>query len=283
MSNILSAIQAIVSNSSIDSDTTSMSRVQNRANQMGELLEDYVKNAFADCIGKSTDEQNKARSNTFSYLGNSNNPPDAMLQGGDAIEIKKLESIGTSQLQLNSSFPKNKLHSNNSKICAACRDCEEWDEKDMIYAVGHVDKQHRLHNLLFVYGDLYCDAPEIYENVEKKIKEGIQSIEGVEFAETDELGRVNRIDHLGISDLRVRGMWLIKSPFLQFKDLIDKIPESSFKLIALIPEEKYSQFNNVKEFEDFCKENSVSISDEFIPNPQNPAKLIKSKIITSHK
>ena len=279
MPSVLTAIKAIVENIQNLAIVENAGVVQNRANNMGDALEDCVKNAFADCLGE-TDSRiiNQKRNDTFSYLGNSRNPPDAMLRAGDAIEIKKLSSLGASQLQLNSSFPKNKLFSDNPKLCKKCRDCEEWTEKDMLYVVGQVSGTE-LHNLFFIYGDLYCDAREVYENVEKVIKDGLESLGGVEFAETDELGRVNKVDHLEISDLRVRGMWLIKSPFLQFAYLTKNIKDYTFKLVALIPENKYNSFDNIEEFEDFCNNNRVKITDEKIPDPQNPANLIDAKLI----
>ena len=279
MSNILTAIKAIVENSNLEIIEDSEGAIQNRANQMGAALEDYVKNAFADCLGKDSQTVKKARNATFSYLGNSTNPPDAMLIGSDAIEIKKITTLGTSQLQLNSSYPKNKLHSDNPKICKTCRECEDWQEKDMIYVVGQVNGQE-LQNIFFVYGDLYCDSHEVYEKVENEIKDGIKSLDEVELAETNELGRVNKVDHLGISDLRIRGMWLIKSPFQQFESLTEDRLDYTFKLVALISSEKYNTFPDVEEFEQFCDENGVDIVDEEIEDPQNPANLIKSKLIT---
>lgn len=279
MGNILSAIQVIVEHSSFEVIEDSQVGVNNRANQMGAALEDYVKNAFANCFGKDRNTTIQLRSCTFSYLGNSNNPPDAILRGGDAIEIKKIESLGTSQLQLNSSYPKNKLRSDNPKICSKCRDCESWEEKDMLYVVGQVIGQE-LHNLFFLYGDLYCDSHEVYEGIEDVIKGGLKSLEGVELAETQELGRINKVDHLGISDLRIRGMWLIKTPFQHFEYLTEEIQNYTFKLIALIPADKYYTFDNVIDFEDFCKGNGVAISDKEIEDPQNPANLIKAKLIT---
>lgn len=279
MPNVLTAIKAIVENARNAFVVANQDEIQNRANQMGDALEDFVKNAFAGCLG-ATDKRtiNQNRSTTFSYLGNSTNPPDAMLWNGDAIEIKKIATIGTSQLQLNSSYPKNKLFSNNSKICRACKDCEEWEEKDMLYVIGQVSGTE-LQNIFFIYGDLYCDTHEVYENVENVIKEGLESLEGVELAETNELGRVNKVDHLEISDLRVRGMWLIKTPFQQFCYLTDEITDYTFKLVALIPENKYNSFDNIAEFENFCNLNGVEITDEEIPDPQNPANLIDSKLI----
>lgn len=276
--NILTAIQSIVEKSSLGVVEDPLADIQNRVNQMGAVLEDYVKNAFAGCLGQDTRSIKQARSRTFSYLGNSKNPPDAMLINGDAIEIKKIKTLGISQLQLNSSYPKNKLRSDNPKICNACRTCEEWDQKDMLYVVGQV-KERELQNIFFVYGDLFCDSYEIYENVENVIKDGLELLDEVELAETDELGRINKVNHLGISDLRVRGMWLIKTPFQHFEYLTDGILNYTFKLVALIPEDKYYNFENIDDFEKFCKENGVSISDEEIEDPQNPANFINSKLI----
>ena len=281
MGNILSAIKSIVSASSLDVIEESNEIIHNRANQMGDAFEDYVKNAFANCLGQSVRDIKHARYQTFSYLGNSNNPPDAMLIGGDAIEIKKLESLGTSQLQFYSSYPKNKLCSDDPQISNQCRTCEEWAEKDMLYVVGQV-KNQKLQNLFFIYGDLYCDSHEVYESAENAIKGG-HSLEGVELSETNEFGRVNKVDHLGISDLRVRGiMWLIKSPFLQFDYLTKDINDYTFKLVALIPASKYYRFENVDEFEDFCKNHGVSILDKDIEDPQNPSNFISSKLIIFH-
>lgn len=281
MGNILSAIKSIVSASSLDVIEESNEIIHNRANQMGDAFEDYVKNAFANCLGQSVRDIKHARYQTFSYLGNSNNPPDAMLIGGDAIEIKKMESLGTSQLQFYSSYPKNKLYSDDPQISNQCRTCEEWAEKDMLYVVGQV-KNQKLQNLFFIYGDLYCDSHEVYESAENAIKGG-HSLEGVELSETNEFGRVNKVDHLGISDLRVRGiMWLIKSPFLQFDYLTKDINDYTFKLVALIPASKYYRFENVEEFEDFCKNHGVSILDKDIEDPQNPSNFISSKLIIFH-
>lgn len=276
--NILTAIKAIIEKSSLELTEQLQEGIQNRANQMGETLENYIKNAFADCLGQDIRSIQQARNRTFSYIGNNTNPPDAMLKNGDAIEIKKIKTLSTPQLQLNSSYPKNKLFSDNPKICNACRTCEVWDEKDMLYVVGQING-HELQNIFFIYGDLYCDSPEIYKNVENVIKNGLESLDQVELADTNELGRINKVDHLEISDLRIRGMWLIKTPFQHFKYLTNEIANYSFKLVALIPEDKYNKFENVKEFEDFCCKNGVYISDEEIADPQNPANFISSKLI----
>ena len=41
-------------------------------------------------------------------------------------------------------------------------------------------------------------------------------LQDVEFSETNELGRVNKVDPLGITYLRIRGMWGIENPIKVF-------------------------------------------------------------------
>jgi hypothetical protein len=58
---------------------------------MGEGLEKYIQNAFADTQAVADEKvRMEMLGSIFSYQGNKNNPPDLMLQNGDAIEIKKL-------------------------------------------------------------------------------------------------------------------------------------------------------------------------------------------------
>lgn len=279
MNNTLTAIISIVKN--IDSTYNLRNRrdTNNRMNQMGEALEDYIQDAFADCLGADIRVRHRERARVFSYLGNSKNPPDAMIKGGDAIEIKKIETLGKAQMQLNSSYPKNKLYIDCDKITSECKTCEQWLAKDMLYAVGYV-KNNDLKALFFIYGDLYCDERIVYERVENVIREGLDNLQDVDLADTDELGRVNNVDHLGISDLRIRGMWLIKTPFKHFQYLTQIDKQKNFSLIALIPEDKYNSFDNKNEFEEECKTYGISISDEEIQDPKNPANLLNAKLIT---
>ena len=278
MNNVLTAITSIVKNITATSNLSSGRSIDNRMNQMGEALEEFVKNAFADCLNKDERHIKDARNKVFSYLGNSNNPPDAMLKGGAAIEIKKLKTIGASQLQLNSSYPKNKLYVDNPKLCQSCRTCENWDVKDMLYVVGHIDNK-TLKSLYFVYGDVYCDEKSVYKKVEDKIKESIESIEEFQFTDTNELGRINGVDHLEITDLRIRGMWLLATPFKCFDYLIEHNQEYNFKLVAIVPTDKYMNFENREEFEAFSLLNGIDVVDEELPDPKNPAELIETKVI----
>ncbi|MBC6421820.1 MAG: NgoPII family restriction endonuclease [Hormoscilla sp. SP5CHS1] len=65
----------------------------------------------------------EAYSEVFDYQGNPNNPPDIILKKGDAVEIKKIESLRT-KIALNSSYPKSKLLPDNPTITKYCG--EDW-------------------------------------------------------------------------------------------------------------------------------------------------------------
>ncbi len=78
----------------------------NRINRVGDSLEEFIKNSFLNFQNDL-----ELESQTLSWLGNSNNPPDLILRGGDAIEVKKMNSY--SQVALNSSFPKNRVTSSD--------------------------------------------------------------------------------------------------------------------------------------------------------------------------
>ena len=275
--NIIDAIINIVKNPILELREYSISH--NRANSMGEALEEYIKDIFSGTLFEN--DKNKRLeiiSEVFSYLGNTNNPPDSILRGGDAIEVKKIENKSSS-LALNSSYPKAKLYSNSSMITDACRNCEEWEEKDIIYAIGTCEK-NKLTSLIFVYGEDYAAENKIYENVKNKIKLGIETINDLEFSETNEIGRVNRVDPLGITYFRIRGMWGIENPVKVFDYIYERDDSKQFNFMALINEDKYNSFSNRKELENLEKENkNLEIKNVKIKNPNNPAKLKKAKLI----
>ncbi|MDD6928349.1 MAG: NgoPII family restriction endonuclease [Porphyromonas sp.] len=278
MANIIDAICNITTLTSLE--LTSLENSKNRANSMGESLEMFVKDLFAGSYNtNSSSKRTKRLAKTFSYLGNQNNPPDAILLNGDAIEIKKIESFGSS-LALNSSYPKRQLHSSDPMLSTACRNCEDWTTKDLIYSVGVVRDNH-LRALAMVYGDLYCADAETYTKIKRHIKEGVEQIEGIEFAQTRELGRVNRVDPLGITYLRVRGMWGIENPFTLFQDLYEIKEEDCFDLLAVVEENKYLSFDNRYKLESLSKSlKGLSIKDAKVREPNNPALLKNVKLIT---
>ena len=257
----------------------------NRANNMGDALEFYIKDLFCN----SMDENNIARKNEiyseyFSYCGNKNNPPDIIIKQGDAIEVKKIENL-RSQIALNSSYPKDKLYSDSPMITESCRACEgvAWQEKDLVYVIG-VSEENKLKALWFVYGDCYAADKETYERTKNKISDGLGELNDIEFSDTKELGRINEVDPLGITYLRIRGMWVIENPIHVFDYIatIDSHAEFSFKAIML--KEKYLSFpeNDRKNLEDLVS-STFFISDVKIKSPNNTAKLLDAKLLSFKK
>ena len=279
MSNILKAF--INTMNSYQSNVSTLTTGNNRANNMGAGLEEFIKDIFAGTINE-TNEQNRLTtfSQTYSYSGNKNNPPDLILQNSDVIEIKKLESHNTA-IALNSSYPKAKLFSDSSMITKACRECEQWNEKDMLYVIGNVPKNtNSLKSLYFVYGDCFCADKEVYERIKDTISIGITTILNVEFTETNELGKVKKVDPLGITDLRIRGMWHIENPTKIFNYIYSYDETKSFQLICLMKKEKYESMPlaDRQTIENLTNPN-VSISDVRIKNPNNPIQLMDGKLL----
>lgn len=258
-------------------------RSSNRVNNMGDALEYYIKDLFCNSLSESDlEKKNEIYSKYFSYIGNQNNPPDIMIKQGDAIEVKKIESL-RSGIALNSSYPKDKLFSDSPMITSACRLAEVWREKDLIYVIG-VSTDGKLKALWFVYGNCYAANKETYERVRDKISKGINELQDVEFSETNELGRVNKVDPLGITYLRIRGMWGIENPIKVFNYAAPIDPNAEFSVNAIILEEKYLSFpKEDRENIENLISSSFSIKDIKIKSPNNPAKLLDAKLLSFKK
>jgi hypothetical protein len=280
MTNILEAICNIVEQKNFQ--IKSLYSGRNRANSMGDALENYIKDAFA---GTFNIEQETERMNIFnekfSWLGTQNNPPDIMIKDGDAIEVKKTQSA-TSSLALNSSYPKADLRNTSPMITKECKECENWIKKDLIYCVGHTSDIN-LNSLWMVYGNIYAAKHETYDRIKETISSGIKTIQNVIFSDTKELGRVNRVDPLGITNLRIRGMWQIENPRKVFSYLHSQT-NNSFELISIIPVEKYNSFpkESISKIENLITDN-FSIENTKVQDPNNPAKLIEVKLIKFYK
>jgi hypothetical protein len=277
MTNILEAIVNIVNNPVFA--IRDNNKGKNRANNVGEALEMFVKDAFANTIQVQDEQVKNTRYNqVFSWLGNQNHPPDIMIRQGDAIEVKKIESAN-SDLPLNSSYPKSNIQSNSNMITEECRTCENWKEKDLIYCVGHITDDS-IKSLWMIYGNIYAAKHETYQIIKKKITDGINEIPNVELADTNELGRVNRVDPLGITNLRIRGMWHIKNPRRVFNYLYSS-SANTFELVAIVSKSKYESFpkESISKIENL-QNPKLKIENVQVKDPNNPANLIKGKLIT---
>jgi len=180
--------------------------ISNRINNVGDSLEYYVKDAYAGLLNQNLSDSEKDRkySEVFSWSGNQSNPPDALVRGGEGIEMKKIESLN-SAIALNSSFPKDVLHSDDSRVARGAKEAEAWLERDIVYAIGTITNQE-LKRLWLIYGDCYAASRDTYDRLINDISNGIREIPDIEFHETNELAKVKKVDPLGITDMRIRGM-----------------------------------------------------------------------------
>lgn len=181
MASILEAIKVIVDNPI--PDIVSYYQGKNRINSVGDALESFIKDIFSESLNENDlNIKNQKYSEAFSYIGNQNNPLDLIFKNSDAIEVKKIESFKAS-IALNSSYPKSKLYCDEPMLTSYCRDCEDWQEKDIIYAIGII-KDKKLKLLWLIYGDCYAADREVYKRIANTIIIGINEIKDVEFSET---------------------------------------------------------------------------------------------------
>lgn len=280
--NIIKAITNIVNFGNFDlKDYASKSHI--RINAVGEQLEFFVKDSIANSFNAEKEKKELEYSKVFSWLGNQNHPPDIIIRNSDAFEIKKIENQKSS-LALNSSPPKDKLLASDVRITKDCRECEgeEWKEKELFYVIGHT-KSSKLRYIFFIQGTCYAASHEVYHKVHDPIKKEVDSVLdslGLEKGKTIEIGKVKRVDPLGITELRIRGMWQIQNPLKVYDDFCSVSDKEKFHLFALLRKEKYNSFSkeDIKELENHS---DIEVKDIKIKDPNNPAKLIEAKLITS--
>lgn len=278
--NVLAAINNIVSFGSNDLKGYASTYLI-RINAVGEQLEFYIKDAIAGSFKLKQDKKEEAYFKVFSYLGNQNNPPDVIIKGSDAFEIKKIESQ-KSDLALNSSPPKDKLLSSDIRITAACKNCEqeEWKEKDLFYVVGHA-KGGEAKYLFFIQGTCYAANHEVYNRVHSPIKKEVDLVLDslkLEKGDTVEIGKVRRVDPLGITELRIRGMWQIENPLRVYEEHCKVQNTEKFHLFALMKKAKYDSFP-AEDRRNLERNKEIAVLDINIKDPNNPAKQIEAKLI----
>ncbi len=255
-----------------------------RINAAGEALEFFVKDAFCDSFTRPKNDKEELHRASFSWLGNQNFPPDLIIRMGDAFEIKKIESLRPSTIALNSSHPKDKLYHDEKRITDACKrvDGGGWKEKDLYYVVG-CTQNGKIKYLFFVQGTCYAAEREVYERIERRIKIGVEDcirLNGIEGgSETVELGRINRVDPLGITNLRIRGMWMIENPIRVFDYIYHYNSNQDFTLIALMKKDKFDSYPH-EDREALIQDSSIKVKSVKIKDPNNPAEIIDAQLIT---
>jgi hypothetical protein len=170
------------------------------------------------------------------------------------------------------------MHADDTRVASGAKTAENWVEKDIIYAIGSTSDNLELQRLWFIYGDCYAASREVYEKLVNAIGKGVNSVPDVEFQKTNELGKVNKVDPLGITNMRIRGMWHISNPSKLYSQLVNQTEDRQFYL--LMREEKYLSFSKEERqiIEGINKQGFVNQVVE-IRNPDNPANLIKARLI----
>ncbi|EJQ03966.1 NgoPII family restriction endonuclease [Bacillus paranthracis] len=268
--NVLNALMNL--GTYLKNDITEIYSGPNRLNNKGEALEYYVKDAYCDSFEvEGVQEKKMVHEGYFSYLGNTKNPPDFIIEGGEAVEVKKMESKG--RLQLNSSYPKSKLRRDDERISNICKECDggEWQEKPMIYSIGFVPPRSQKINLLwFIDGETYAANHTVYKNFAERVSRVIENgFEGIT-EETTELARFQGVDSKKLANLRARPMWSLENPIKVFEDIIHYNGAYEFTVIAILKKERYNTYENKEIFEQFV-EQQVFIEIEYvnIPSPNN--------------
>jgi hypothetical protein len=281
--NLLTVLKNIVDFKTNDLNSYSTT-FPNRINVGGQKLEFYVRDAVCGSFRYSMEYKEKEYTKgVFSLRGNQNNPPDFIIEQGDAYEIKKIEALKAS-IALNNSHPKDKLHRDDPRITEECRKIEggKWTTKDIFYVVGHV-QGGKIKYLFFVHGLCYAASRDYYAGkasaLKKSIDNCIKSGGWEATTKTIELGRINRMDPLGITNFRIRGMWEIENPIKVFSYVYSLDTRKDFSLIALMTKEKYESF--AKDTPIIDNDNRFVVNSVSVKNPNNPAKLMDAKLVTS--
>ena len=203
----------------------------------GKPFEIFAKNMFAGSLGALSSHVDAAWQKTFSWLGSDNAPPDFMIWNGDAVEVKVHGS--TTQIQLNSSPPKRSLKATDTRIEQDCRECEIWVEKDFVYFIGLANAEY-VEAVWLIDGRCIAANASVYDVLFDRLKETVKELGG---EPGNEIGRLNKVDPLKATSLRVRGMWLLDHPAKVFKDFFVKPQDKVFVLNSLVSATKWNEYS----------------------------------------
>lgn len=220
-------------------------------NSQGDQLEYLIKDLLCDTLNdnsNSKEEKDEVHSTALSWTGSHNEPPDMMIDGGEAIEVKKFTGKEPT-IALNSSIPKQVMHSDNQRLHSDS--LGGWEEKDMVYALGSDVSKGEVGFIWIVYGDCWCASNELYEEIDEKLSDSVSSastdFEYGKFSETNEIGRLNDVDRNARASLRIRGMWQLEHPAKGFKQYIDHYDEkikSGTPLFMVVRESTFDDWEN---------------------------------------
>jgi hypothetical protein len=204
----------------------------------GKPFEIFAKNMFAECLGALSSHVDAAWERTFSWRGSANHPPDFMIRGGDAVEVKIQDGVG--QIQLNSSPPKRTLKVTDPRIQDGCRTCEDWSEKDFLYFIGKANEEF-VEALWLIDGTCIADNANTYDMIFDKLAVTVTDLGG---EPGNEIGRLNNVDPLRATSLRIRAMWLLEHPARVFQSVLLPPEHGAFVLNVLVSANKWDSYSS---------------------------------------
>ena len=258
----------------------------NRINQVGDSLEYYIKDAFSNSFNFSNQKTKKMNyADSFSYQGSKNHPPDLILKNSDSFEIKKSESKGN--IHLNSSSPKDFLYNDDPRIHTDCRNSDggKWKKKDIFYIIGYC-KSDELNSLFFVHALTFISNKETYLGPWETLQNGISNLTkkypSLHPKITTELGGIENGDPLKITNLRIRGMWMMDNPFKIFKTQLNHDSNKKFSLFCLLTTKKFETYpkNSISSLK---SHKNISVSGLSITDPNNTKKSLDATLIKFEK
>ncbi|MBC1482785.1 MULTISPECIES: NgoPII family restriction endonuclease [Listeria] len=272
-SNVLIALNNILDRNSCR--LTPIFRSNGTANAAGDSLEFFVKDMF--CTGASAYQhevdKEKYYDKYLSWKGNSSNFPDFIIKEGVGVEPKKMNGVGTGNLALNSSFPKAYIYPDTQNLPIKELITEsQWEKKEVVYVIGNLNKKDdKLFRLWLAYGNTFIASESIYLDLKESVKEAVVDLPDAIFVDTKEFGRIKKVDPLGISNLRLRGMWELSHPEVVFQKYLQmhKIPENATKINLIITENEYENLSEKPDLSRYIEENRLQIQKILIPNPNN--------------
>ena len=206
-----------------------------------------------------------------------------IIQGGDAVVIKTIKTYRGS-LTINNYPPKDRIMWNDPWIVKNCREIDggQWNSKDVFYATGWIEKR-RMKYLIFIQGSCFIPEEKVYnkkiQGLKKNIYDYVDS-EGLEANRTISLAKVSNLDPLGITNLKIKGVWNIENPLRIFSNTFSYDQKQDFTLIPLVFKKRFDSFPK-KDVDAIVNDNQIEIKDVKIKNPNNPQKKIQAKLITT--
>lgn len=281
--NVLDAVYSLIHNRAVSVNPSDLD--DPGALPGGVTFEKYVKDLIAG-VDSSVDGKAKSEAaykTTFAFQGGARTRPDVLLFGGDtgdAIELKKTQSLSAPTLHLNSSAPKDCLLISDVLASAKLRKCEPgWSRRTLLYVVGCIPKGTKSLRWLWCFdASLTTKSADCFAEVFRRVQTHLHQHKDVS-EDTNELGRVKNAAGAAGVTMRIRAMWTTPGPWVLFKAVpgVEGPPtdDGLFVLHALFRRDRWTQYpeGSRRKIMELINQ-GVSINDRLtIPDPNSDSEI----------